>query len=75
MTEKQLRARDAKRDLGAELLESVRQMKRGAARTVYSPVVQARANAGVTQAQFVLNFGTIWSNSFCALAGSSVLRC
>lgn len=57
MTEKQLRARDAKRDLGAELLESVRQMKRGAARAVYSPVVQARANAGLTQAQFARILG------------------
>lgn len=57
MTEKQLRARDAKRDLGAEFLESVRQMKRGAARTVYSPVVQARANAGLTQAQFARILG------------------
>ena len=29
LTEKQLRARDAKRDLGAELLEAVRDMKAG----------------------------------------------
>lgn len=29
LTEKQLRARDAKRDLGAELLMSVREMKAG----------------------------------------------
>ena len=57
MTEKQLRARDAKRDLGVELLESVQQMKRGAARTVYSPVVQARANTGLTQAQFARILG------------------
>ena len=29
LTEKQLRERDAKRDLGAELLQSVREMKAG----------------------------------------------
>lgn len=29
LTEKQLRARDAKRDLGAELLMSIREMKAG----------------------------------------------
>lgn len=52
MTERQLRARDAKRDLGTELLESVRQMKRGEGRVVYSPVLQARAKAGLSQVQF-----------------------
>lgn len=57
MTDKQLRARDAKRDLGAELLESVRQVKRGATRMVYSPVVQARANVGLTQTQFAQLLG------------------
>ena len=52
MTEKQLRSRDAKRDLGAELLESVRQMKRGEGRVLYSPVISARAKAGLSQSQF-----------------------
>lgn len=52
MTEKQLRSRDAKRDLGAELLESVRQMKRGEGSVVYSPVISARAKAGLSQSQF-----------------------
>lgn len=52
MTERQLRARDAKRDLGAELLESVHQMKRGEGRVVYSPVIRARAKAGLSQSEF-----------------------
>ena len=52
MNERQLRARDAKRDLGAELLESVRQMKRGEGRVVYSPVIRARAKAGLSQSAF-----------------------
>lgn len=42
MTEKELLARDAKRNIGAELLESVRQMKRGEGRVVYSPLPRAR---------------------------------
>ena len=37
VTSKTLRARDAKRDIGAELLESVRQMKRGELRVVFVP--------------------------------------
>lgn len=37
MTEKDLLARDAKRDIGAELLASVKQMKRGEGRVVYVP--------------------------------------
>ncbi|MGH8215618.1 MAG: helix-turn-helix domain-containing protein [Rhodanobacteraceae bacterium] len=57
MSEKQLRARDAKRDLGAELLESVRQMKRGEGRVVYSPVISARAKAGLSQSQFASLLG------------------
>ena len=57
MTEKQLLARDAKRDIGTELLESVRQMKRGAGRVVYSPVVEARTKSGLSQAQFAALLG------------------
>lgn len=57
MTEKQLLARDAKRDIGAELLESVRQMRRGAGRVVYSPVVEARTKSGLSQSQFATLLG------------------
>lgn len=37
MSDRKLRARDAKRDLGAELLESVQQMKHGEGTVVHSP--------------------------------------
>lgn len=57
MTEQELRKRDAKRDIGAELLESVRQMQRGEGRVVYSPVVEARTKAGLSQAQFAALLG------------------
>lgn len=57
MTERELRERDARRDLGAELLESVRQMRRGEGRMVYSPVIEARTKAGLSQAQFATLLG------------------
>jgi len=51
-TEKELLERDAKRDIGAELLKSVRQMKAGQGRVVYPPVAAARTASGLSQAQF-----------------------
>jgi len=57
MSEKALLARDAKRDLGAELLESVRQMKRGEARVVYVPAKAAREKTGLSQSQFAALLG------------------
>jgi putative transcriptional regulator len=56
MTEKQLLARDAKRDIGAELLLSVRQMKAGkgkvVARVEVPAVTLARMKSGLSQADF-----------------------
>ncbi|MHB1198173.1 MAG: helix-turn-helix domain-containing protein [Polaromonas sp.] len=56
MTEKQLLARDAKRDIGAELLLSVRQMKAGkvkiVARVDVPAVTLARLKSGLSQADF-----------------------
>lgn len=56
MTEKQLRDRDAKRDLGAELLQSIREMKAGKGQVVAKvevpPVVMARMKSGLSQSQF-----------------------
>lgn len=56
MTERALRKRDKTRDLGAELLESVREMKAGRAghvhRVAMSAVTEARTRAGFSQQQF-----------------------
>lgn len=56
MTTKALQKRDAKRDLGAELLESVRQMKSGRTGKVHQvsipPVVSARMKSGLSQSEF-----------------------
>ncbi len=56
MTEEELIARDEQRDLGAELLESVRQMKAGKKAKVHriavSDVSKARHKVGLSQAEF-----------------------
>jgi putative transcriptional regulator len=61
MTEKQLRERDAKRDLGAELLQSIREMKAGKGRVVAKievpPVVVARMKSGLSQSEFASLLG------------------
>lgn len=44
LSEVNLRAYEAKRDLAAELLESVQQMKSGKTQLVHSPDTQARAH-------------------------------
>lgn len=61
MTTKELQKRDAKRDLGAELLESVRQMKASRAEKVHKvaipPVVSARMKSGLPQSAFAKLLG------------------
>jgi putative transcriptional regulator len=60
-SEKALRARDAKRDLGKELLQSVREMKAGRRGRIHkvkvSPIVVARTKAELSQAQFAQLLG------------------
>ena len=57
LTDAQLAAWEASRDLEAELLESVRQFKRGEGKVVYSPVIAARKNSGLSQTQFAKLLG------------------
>ena len=56
MTERALRGRDAKRDLGAELLASVREMKKGKVGHVHrvpvSAIAEARARSGLSRQKF-----------------------
>lgn len=56
-TETQLRAHEAQRDLAAELLESVRQMKAGKTTVVLSPAIEARERTGLSQSQFASLLG------------------
>ena len=52
LTDAQLRAYEFKRDLAAELLESVQQMKAGKTKVVQSPAVEVRERTGLSQSQF-----------------------
>lgn len=60
-SDQKLRARDAKRDLGKELLRSVREMKAGqrgrAHRVKMPPIVAARLKSGLSQVQFARLLG------------------
>jgi putative transcriptional regulator len=56
MIERALRARDAKRNLGAELLTAVREMKAGKAARVHrvpvSAITEARSRTGLSRQRF-----------------------
>jgi putative transcriptional regulator len=60
-SEKELHVRDAKRNLGQELLQSVREMKAGRRGRIHkvkvSPIVTARNKAELSQAQFARLLG------------------
>lgn len=57
LDQRTLRSRDAKRDIGAELLESVRQMKRDRLYVVHAPAKVARERTGLSQSQFAALLG------------------
>jgi putative transcriptional regulator len=56
LSDRALRARDAKRNIGAELLASVQEMKAGRAGHVHrvsvSAIAEARARSGLSQQRF-----------------------
>jgi len=57
LTASQLDAYEDTRDLAAELLESVREMKAGHLRVVSSPFTDARKKTGLSQSQFAALLG------------------
>src|SRR5579859_7076239 len=61
MTHKELVARDSRRDIGAELLAAVREMKAGKAAHVHkvsvSTILEARTRTGLSQHQFATVLG------------------
>ncbi|MCX2864955.1 helix-turn-helix domain-containing protein [Paucibacter sp. PLA-PC-4] len=57
LSDAELAADEAKRDLAAELLQSVREMKAGQVRVVSSPVIEARNRTGLSQSQFAALMG------------------
>lgn len=57
LSAKELAEFEAGRDLGAELLQSIREMKAGKVRVAYSPAAVARAKTGLSQSQFAALLG------------------
>ncbi len=57
LTDKELEAWENSRDMGAELLESVRQMVAKKGRIVMSPVISARKKSGLSQTEFAKLLG------------------
>ena len=57
LTRAELASYEAKRDLAADLLQSVRQMKAGEIQVVTSPVIEARRKTGLSQSQFAALLG------------------
>jgi putative transcriptional regulator len=57
LTKTELAAFEDKRDLAAELLQSVREMKAGHVAVVCSPVIEARKKTGLSQSQFAALLG------------------
>ena len=57
LTKAQIAAYEAKRDLAAELLQSVKEMKAGKVHVVSSPVIEARHKTGLSQSQFAALMG------------------
>lgn len=57
LSAKELATFEAGRDLGAELLQSIREMKAGKVRVVHSPATEAREKTGLSQSQFAALLG------------------
>ena len=57
LTDAELEVYEAKRDLAAELLQSVHEMKVGKAGVVLSLAVEARQRTGLSQSQFAALLG------------------
>ena len=57
LSKAELAAYEAKRDLAADLLQSVREMKAGRIQVVTSPVIEARKKTGLSQSQFAALLG------------------
>ena len=57
LTKAEIDAFESKRDIGDELLQSVRDMKAGKGQVVLSPAIEARSKTGLSQSQFAALLG------------------
>ena len=57
LTEAEIEVFEAKRNIGEELLQSIRGMKAGKGQVVVSPAIEARSKTGLSQSQFATLLG------------------
>lgn len=57
LTDAEIEAYEATRDLGAELLQSIQEMKAGKGQVAFSPAIEARKQTGLSQSQFAALIG------------------
>jgi putative transcriptional regulator len=57
LSAKELAAFEAGRDVGAEILASIKEMKAGKLHIAYSPAAEAREKTGLSQSQFAALLG------------------
>ena len=57
LTDAEIEAFEAKRDIGEELLRSIRDMQAGQGKVVVSPATEARSKTGLSQSQFAALLG------------------
>lgn len=57
LTDAEIEAFEATRDIGEELLQSIRDMKAGQGKVVVSPATEARSKTGLSQSQFAALLG------------------
>ena len=57
LTAAEIEAFEAKRDIGEEILQSIRDLKAGKGQVVVSPAVEARSKTGLSQSQFAALLG------------------
>lgn len=57
LSQRDLEALEAQRNVGAEILQSIRDMKAGKGKVVLSPAVEARTATGLSQSQFARLLG------------------
>ncbi len=57
LADAELEAYEATRDLGAELLQSIQEMKASKGQVVFSPAIEARKQTGLSQSQFAALLG------------------
>jgi putative transcriptional regulator len=57
LSEAEIVAFESTRDIGEEILQSIRELKAGKGKVVFSPAIEARSKTGLSQSQFAALLG------------------